>query len=179
MFKKTLAVLCLAVATTTVKAFDGMDVIRVFAGFMDGVIQKDNLDYLMGCMTGTDALVGDIENAVTHFSQGGTMGIGLGIMDIGKFLQDLPPTCYNCGGIPDDFAKLSQFFSIFGNASLLAERVSYNLLWYYSDINADIQTALVDWNNSQYFNFGEKIGEALVLAVGDHSSWSANPQVIQ
>ncbi len=86
MFKKTLAVLCLAVATTTVKAFDGMDVIRVFAGFMDGVIQKDNLDYLMGCMTGTDALVGDIENAVTHFSQGGTMGIGLGIMDIGKFL---------------------------------------------------------------------------------------------
>ncbi len=97
------------------------------------------------------------------------MGIGKGIMDIGKFLQDLPPTCYNCGGIPEDFHKLGQFFAIFGNPTLLMQRISYNLLWYYSEINADISQALQDWDQADYFGFGDKIGEALALAIGDHS----------
>ena len=137
---------------------------------MDGILHTDNENYLLGCMSGTDALVVDIENAVTHFKQGGTIGIGEGIMDIGKFLQDLPPTCYNCGGIPDDFTRLGNFFSIFGNPTLLAQRISYNLLWYYSDIMTDVNAALTFYSQGQYFNFGDKIGEALVLAVGDHSS---------
>ena len=172
MFKKALLAVGVAVfsLTTPVQAFDGTDVIRVFAGLMDGILHKDNLDYLLGCMSGTDSLVVDVENMVTHFKQGGTMGIGEGIMDIGKFLQDLPPTCYNCGGIPDDFNKLGQFFSIFGNPSLLAQRVSYNLLWYYSDIKTDVDAAITSWDNAQYFDFGDKIGEALVLAIGDHST---------
>ncbi len=89
MFKKTLLAVGIALMSLTaqpVAAFNGMDVVRVFAGLMDGIIHKDNLDYLMGCMTGTDSMVADIENAVTHFKQGGTIGIGEGIMDIGKFL---------------------------------------------------------------------------------------------
>jgi hypothetical protein len=180
MFKKTLIAVGIALMSLTaqpVAAFNGMDVVRVFAGLMDGIIHKDNLDYLMGCMTGTDSMVADIENAVTHFKQGGTIGIGEGIMDIGKFLQDLPPACYNCGGIPDDFAKLGQFFSIFGNPSLLSQRLAYNLLWYYSQINADVQTAIKDWDSGDYFNFGEEIGEALVLALGDHSSTNSTQPV--
>ena len=87
MIKKTLLLVCVAaMSIEQTRAFNGMDVIRVFAGLMDGILHKDNLNYLLGCMTGTDALVVDIENAVTHFKQGGTIGIGEGIMDIGKFL---------------------------------------------------------------------------------------------
>ena len=173
MFGKTLTVLFVAsiMTVTQVNAFSGGDVIRVFAGLMDGILHKDNLTYLLGCMSGTDALVVDIENAVTHFKQGGTMGIGQGIMDIGKFLQDLPPTCYNCGGIPEDFKALGDFFSIFGNPSLLAQRISYNLLWYYSEINGDIQEALADWDKGLYFEFGFNIGEALVRAIGDEAAY--------
>ncbi len=172
MFKKVILAVGVALLSFSapVNAFGGLDVIRVFAGIMDGILHKDNLDYLLGCMTGTDSLVVDIEDAVTHFKQGGTMGIGKGIMDIGKFLQDLPPTCYNCGGIPEDFQKLGQFFAIFGNPTLLMQRISYNLLWYYSEINADISQALQDWDQADYFGFGDKIGEALALAIGDHST---------
>ena len=174
MIKNTLPVLCIAsiMSLQQVQAITGTDVIRVFAGIMDGILHTDNENYLLGCMSGTDALVVDIENAVTHFKQGGTIGIGEGIMDIGKFLQDLPPTCYNCGGIPDDFAKLGTFFAIFGNPTLLAQRVSYNLLWYYSQINGDVQEAIKHWDASEYYMFGDKIGEALALAIGDHSSSS-------
>ena len=117
-------------------------------------------------MTGTDSLVVDMEQAVEHFKAGGAVNIGEGIMAIGKFIQDLPPTVYNCGGIPDDFKKLGDFFSIFGNPSLLAQTISYNLLWNYSAINADIQAAIQAWDSGRYFDFGDQIGEALVLAIG-------------
>ena len=171
MLKKTVLLLCVsAMSFQQAHAFDGLDVIRVFAGLMDGILHKDNLDYLLGCMSGTQNLVVDIENAVEHFQKGGAIGIGEGIMDIGQFLKDLPPTCYNCGGIPEDFAKLGDFFAIFGNPSLLASRISYNLLWYYTEINTDIQAALANWNKADYFGFGDKLGEALALAIGDHSA---------
>ena len=74
------------------------------------------------------------------------------------------------GDIPEDFTKLGKFFSIFGNSTLLTQRLEYNLLWYYSDIMTDVNAALTFYSQGQYFNFGDKIGEALVLAVGDHSS---------
>ena len=139
---------------------------------MDGILHTDNLNYLLGCMNGTDALVSDVENMVAHFKQGGSIGIGEGIMDIGKFLQDLPPTVYYCGGIPNDFNRLGNFFSIFGNPALLAQRVSYNLLWYYSSINTEITNAINHWDASQYYEFGKSVGNAMVLALGDHSSAS-------
>ena len=171
MFKKTIFTAAIAaMSVNQAVAFDGVDVIRVFAGVMDGILHTDNLNYLLGCMNGTDALVGDVEDMVTHFKKGGSIGIGEGIMDIGKFLQDLPPTVYYCGGIPDDFTRLGNFFSIFGNPTLLAQRISYNLLWYYTDINANISDALKHWDAAEYYAFGKSLGNALVLALGDHSS---------
>ncbi len=164
------------VPTTSVNnTFGPMDVVYVFAGIMDGILHTDRLDYLLGCMNGTDALVVDVENAVQHFKEGGNIGIGQGIMAIGKFIQDLPPTVYYCGGIPDDFNKLGQFFSIFGNPSLLSQRITYNLLWYYSSINGAIQEAIKDWDQGLYYEFGEEIGDALVLALGDHSTFISQP----
>ncbi len=69
MFKKVILAVGVALLSFSnpVNAFGGLDVIRVFAGIMDGILHKDNLDYLLGCMTGTDSLVVDIEDAVTHF----------------------------------------------------------------------------------------------------------------
>ena len=173
MFKKTLFTAAIAaMSVNQAVAFDGVDVIKVFAGVMDGILHTDNLNYLLGCMNGTDSLVVDVEDMVTHFKQGGSIGIGEGIMDIGKFLQDLPPTVYYCGGIPGDFTRLGNFFSIFGNPTLLAQRISYNLLWYYSDINRNISEAIAHWDAAEYYEFGKSTGNAMVLALGDHSSAS-------
>ena len=156
--------------------FGPLDVVRVFAGIMDGILHTDHLDYLLTCMNGTESLVGDVESMVTDFKQGNSVGIAHGIMDIGKFLQDLPPTVYYCGGIPDDFTKLGKFFSIFGDASALSQRITYNLLWYYAGINGAIQTALKDWDIGLYYEFGKQLGNALVLAIGDHSTFSSAAQ---
>ena len=146
---------------------------------MDGILHTDNLDYLLTCMNGTEALVTDVEDMVTHFKEGGAIGIGQGIMAIGKFLQDLPPTIYYCGGIPDDFNKLGKFFSIFGDPAALSSRITYNLLWYFSDINGAISRAITSWDQGLYYNFGKEVGNALVLTIGDHSSFTPAPETPQ
>ena len=153
-------------------------VIEIFAGVMNGIVHEDHLDYLLGCMNGTEALITDVENAIADFSQGDFWSISEGILEIQQFISDIPPTAHNCGSIPSDFGKVAEFFAIFNNATLLSERVSYNLIWYYSDIMTHLTLAVTYWNQEDYFNFGDNIGDALVLACGDHSSTIPTPAVV-
>jgi hypothetical protein len=147
------------------------DAVHVMAGVMYGIVEEDHVDYFIGCVNGTEALVTDIETMIEDFMLPTFWDIMDVINEIKKFIfVDLPPTIENCGDIPEDFHKLGQFFSVFGNTTLLTQRLEYNLLWYYSDIMAHVNAALTFYSEGQYFNFGDKIGEALVLAVGDHSS---------
>ncbi len=147
------------------------DTIHFLAGVMYGIVQEDHVDYLIGCVNGTEALVTDVETIIEDFMLPSFWDIIDGINQIKKFIfVDLPVTIENCGDIPEDFIKLGQFFSVFGNTTLLTQRLENNLLWYYSDIMTDVNAGLTFYNEGQYFNFGDKIGEALVLAVGDHSS---------
>jgi hypothetical protein len=147
------------------------DTIHFLAGVMYGIVQEDHVDYFIGCVNGTETLVSDVETMIEDFMLPTFWDIIDGINEIKKFIfVDLPPTIENCGDIPEDFTKLGKFFSIFSNSTLLTQRLEYNLLWYYSDIMTDVNSALTFYSQGQYFNFGDKIGEALVLAVGDHSS---------
>ena len=106
MFQKSLLFTVLGAAFTTQIAAQNItagDVIEIFAGVMNGIVHEDHLDYLLGCMSGTEGLVGDIENAVDDFSQGTFWSISAGIIDIKQFIDDIPQTITNCSGIPDDF----------------------------------------------------------------------------
>ena len=173
MFKKTILTVlgtALCLQSTLAQNITVGAVVEIFAGVMNGIVHEDHLDYLLGCMNGTEAMVTDIENAVHDFSQGDFWGISAGILDIKDFIAEVPVAAHNCGDIPQDFDKLGQFFSVFGNTTLLESRLEYNLLWYYSDIMADVGQARTYWNQSDFFDFGTAVGDALVLAVGDHSS---------
>ena len=146
------------------------DTFHFLAGVFEGIVKADHVNETLGCINGTESLVGDIETMIGDFMLPTFWNILDGINEIKKFIfVDLPRTVENCGDIPEDFQRLGQFFSVFGNTTLLEERLTNNLLWYYSDIMTDVDAGLNFYSQCQYLNFGEKIGEALVLAVGDHS----------
>ena len=162
---KTLTVLFVAsVAVQSTYALTGTDVIKITAGIMDGVIHKDDLSELLSCMSGADQLTDEFESVVNDFKTGGISGYTNGIEVMAQIINELPNDLTQCTSISDDLSKLGTWASIFLHPTILLPRVSYNLLWHYSEINGDIQSALTDWDNSDYFNFGEQVGEALVLA---------------
>ena len=147
----------------------------MFAGVMNGIVHEDHLNYLLGCMNGTEKIVTDVEDAVHEFSQGTFWSVTAGILDLKMLIVDIPLTITNCGDIPQDFTKLFNFFTIFGNMTLLTQRVTYNMIWYYSDIMVDVNAAIAFYVAEDFYNFGDKVGDALVLACGDHSS-EAKPE---
>ena len=152
-------------------ALTGGDVVTIVAGIMDGVIHKDDLAELQTCMTGADSLTDEFESAVADFEAGGIQGITQGIMEVAQIFNDLPQDLGNCVSISDDLSKLGDQLKIFLQPTLLIKTVSYNLVWHYSEINGDIQTALTDYNSMDYFGFGEQLGEALVLATQQWVKW--------
>ena len=162
---KTTAVALLA-AAAQVNAFGAVDATKLIAGFMNGVLHQNHEEAITGCLTETTDIVVDVMNMVSHFSAGGLENIGRGIQDIGQFLIDLPNACYYCSEVPEDFRKLIELFSIFGDFQALSARVTYNMLWHYSEIKTDISNGLDAWEKESYFESGTNFGEALVLAIG-------------
>ena len=140
--KKILAALGTVLVLGTVQSITIEDVIQTCAGVMDGIVQEDHIDYLRHCIGDSEQLVTDMEDAIADFSSGTFWGITAGILDIKQFIADLTPEIHDCGNIPTDFKRLGEFFSVFGNTTLLTERVTYNVLWYYSDIVTDYNAAM-------------------------------------
>ena len=125
-------------------------------------------------------MIVDIENMISHFSWPTFWGITSGIMDIKKFLfDDLPAAIHNCGDIPEDFSRFFGFFDVFSNTTLLEERLETNLFWYASDIIGNFNDAGLHWDNGQFYECGVKLGQTLVDAVGDHSQFQMQQDLIK
>jgi len=63
-----LIALCFSSAAAT---FDGEDVVLIVAGLIEGIVHKDDLDYLQSCMTDTESLVVDSLGIYTNLKEGG------------------------------------------------------------------------------------------------------------
>ena len=148
----------------TVSAIGAEGVIEVIAGITDGIIQKDDLHEFQKCFTDAEGLVTIVDEAVEDFEEGSLAGYSEGFMEIQQLIMALPDRVRTCTAIEGDLTKLGQWAHIFLEPSVFIKTVSKNLVWNYFSIHADIVEALADYDQQKYFDFGEKIGEALVLA---------------
>jgi hypothetical protein len=154
--------------------------INLMAGVVNGVMHEDHIEYFMGCVNASESMIGDIEDMVLHFSCPTFWGITEGLEDIKRFVvDDLPTAIVDCGNVPRDFVKFYDFFSVFGNSTLLTQRISYNFLWYYSQIMTHFNQAGTEWDAGNFYNCGSMLGEALVDAVGDHSQSSDYQNIVR
>ena len=85
-------------------------------------------------------------------------------MEIQQFVTKLPAAIGTCDSIRGDLHKFNDWAVIFLQPSTFIKTVSFNLVWDYKEIHGDIQEAVADYDKLDYFDFGEKIGEALVAA---------------
>ena len=164
MFKSLTVLFFASLAVHSTIALTGQDVIKITAGMIEGVVHKDDLNVLQNCFQDADSLTGDFQQMVTDFKTGGVSGLSNGIQVMAKILQELPNDLQTCQSIEDDLTKMGQWAEIFVHPVALMKRVSYNLLWHFSEINGDIQLALQDWDANKFYEFGEQVGETLVFA---------------
>ena len=110
---------------------------------------------------------------VADFEEGSFDSVMNGIMEIGNVLVQLPTDLKNCVSISDDLKTLENWADIFLHPEELAKALAENALKHFREISKDIETSMDDWSSAKYFDFGEVVGEMLVLAVGSNPATGA------
>ena len=159
-----LTLLVSSIAVHTANAITAGGVIEIIAGITDGIIQKDDLSEFQKCVTDAESLSPIVDAIITDFKEGSIAGYSEALMEVQQFIMALPERVSTCENIHDDLVKLGQWAVIFIEPLTFIKVVSKNLVWNYATIHSDIQTAITDFNSKQYFDFGEKIGEVLIVA---------------
>lgn len=107
-----------------------------------------------------------IESAVKDFKKGGFKYIASGLLKLGEILANLPSNLSQCSKIAVDVNKLEQWATMFDHPEDVLIKMSMNLLMNQSKIYSKISSCIKDFDNDRYFDFGTKIGDALILATG-------------
>ncbi len=61
--------------------------------------------------------------------------------------------------------KLEEFAKIFAHPTELAQRLEANMLRHYSELMDDVSDAIRKWDTKSYHDFGEDIGDAVLIAL--------------
>ncbi|CDW82039.1 UNKNOWN [Stylonychia lemnae] len=139
-------------------------VIEVIAGITDGIIQKDDLSEFQKCITDAESLETYIDQAIGDFEEGGLAGYSEALMQVQQLIMALPSRVQTCESIHEDLTKLGQWAEIFLEPATFIKTVSENLIFNYSTIGKDVDVAMTDYKTNDFFDFGEKLGEILIVA---------------
>jgi len=117
------------------------------------------------CIKDTETIVDDIEKGVYYLWQGiNIKDLEEALKSFGDAIFKIPHTlseCKECAHILDEFKKMAIVFS---NPALFLVDVGKNVFWHFRDITKDIHEAWTAWDNKQYRDFGEFIGELIAIA---------------
>ena len=153
-----------SVVVHTANAISAMGVIDIIAGIVDGVIHKNDLAEFQKCITDAESLSPILDAMVDDFKEHDLAGYSEAMMEAQQLIMALPAKVETCEAVHDDLVKLGQWAQIFIEPATFIKVVSKNLVWNYVTIHTDINEAITDFDTQQYFDFGEKIGEVLVIA---------------
>ncbi|CDW78581.1 UNKNOWN [Stylonychia lemnae] len=154
----------------SVQAISVNETIAVVAGLLDGVIKKDDLKELTTCMTDVDDVSKSVETIYSDLSSMTMTGLLSGLEEAAKLVAFLPRDFQQCEGIRPDIDRFTKFASVFIHPSDLIQRLETNLPAHLNEIMSDVQAANQDYTEAKFFDFGENLGEVLVLAVGQVSA---------
>jgi hypothetical protein len=83
-----------------------------------------------------------------------------GVKDIADLLTYVKSGMSDCSSLKADWAKLVQMAQIFSSPSSFAYHVGKDLIINGKDIYREIRTAITDYKNGAWSDFGYQIGEA-------------------
>ncbi len=89
-------------------------------------------------------------------------------------MSNLPEDLKDCEGMKDDVYLFGKWAKIFSSPQLLYQRLMHNMPAHFTEIWVDIQDANKYLRSREYESYGESIGDALVLAVGQVTETNQN-----
>ena len=165
---KLLVTLGIVALTTTTQAatVTSLNAVSFIAGLMDGVIHKDNLQELQQCLTNVEHVALEVEEIYAAFTSLSLLGIAKAIEDLEDIATYIAVEGQQCESIIPDVDRFRKWAAIFTTPGELMTRLAMNVPAHFNEILVDVQEANIDYEKGDFFECGENLGEAMVLAVG-------------
>merc|ERR1711935_607961 len=134
----------------------------MIAGFIKGMIEKDDLTELTQCFTDANGVVDQVNSIVKTIAKGDEADIIAGIMEAVTLVQKLPDDLKNCTqGTSGDIQRIENWI-LNQNAEQIAENVINN----FDTVTDDLNTIYDDFENQNYTAAGEEAADLVILALG-------------
>jgi hypothetical protein len=146
------------------KAFD-------FEEFMSGVLEGaiESADPISEtCFLNGESMLLTIAEAVKDMREGTKESTEAGIQLIGQVIQEATKELVDCEEAVGDFEALVQMAQSFSHPWAFAFSAGKNIIINHVEISQEINAAMDEWDEPDYFECGHNVGEALaqVLVAG-------------
>merc|ERR1719453_381174 len=157
----------LAVMTASQYAIEVNQVEELLGGMIYGLIQKDDLKYIETCMSDSDKVVAEVNEAVTDIMKEDVTDIINGVKVLATLASELPDDFKDCEDMQKDANKLSAWVSsLVADPAALASLVATNVIKNFSGILDDINKTSADIAKNDYYTAGTDIADVVTQVIG-------------
>jgi len=141
------------------------DVIEIFGGVLVGAAADFGIGSIASCISDAENSVSDFVNAVKNLERKDFDGIVNGIKDLAEGVKSLPGDIRECKnaveGAEEAAKRIEEAIATFTDPISLVWHVGKSLIWNGREIYSEINTAIYDWKNQDWYNFGYYTGLAM------------------
>jgi hypothetical protein len=133
--------------------------IEIIGGIFVGAFKSSTS--IKECFDDTQSIFSDFSNAYISLRQETVGGITDGLVHIGKALLKVPDAVRDCKDLGEIVVKIRSLAVKFSNPTLLTVSVGKNILWHGISIFREVNLAITEYQNQEWFSFGMSIGSIM------------------
>jgi hypothetical protein len=137
----------------------------IVMGILYGAVQAEGLENINGCIEDTEKFFKDVLSAVQDFETETASGMSAGIKKLGDAIMDVKDGIIQCEGVEADVEALEKMVKVFSSPTTFLWHVGEDLLVNGVSIFKEIDDSVKQFENANYFEFGEDVGEALAQLI--------------
>jgi hypothetical protein len=138
---------------------------QIVEGVLRGSLHAEGFDDINHCITDAEHVFGDAEAAYKDFKAGGATNVINGMKSLADLLSQVKSGMKDCSNLKADWNKLEEMVEIFNSPTSFAYHVGKDLLVNGNDIFHELETAVTDYESSNWSDFGYQVGEAAAKTI--------------
>eukprot|EP00357_Protocruzia_adherens_P000288 CAMPEP_0114981338 /NCGR_PEP_ID=MMETSP0216-20121206/5488_1 /TAXON_ID=223996 /ORGANISM="Protocruzia adherens, Strain Boccale" /LENGTH=1455 /DNA_ID=CAMNT_0002342997 /DNA_START=218 /DNA_END=4585 /DNA_ORIENTATION=+ len=135
--------------------------LQIVEGLLEGTLDGIGLSEIVSCFDDAKNVIEESVNAVELFSKGGASNVEQALKEIASAFSQVPTAISTCTSAVKDAETLATEIKNFASPLTFFYEVGKSLLVNGVEIYDDVHTAIEDFKQDNYYDFGYQVGLAL------------------
>ena len=138
---------------------------EIVGGILKGAVDAEGFTDISSCIKDAETVFADAKIAVNDFKKKDVSDVIAGIKEVAELLTVVKAGMQDCSSIKADWEKLAKMIKVFDSPTSFAYHVGKDLIVNGKQIYTEIETAVTDYENGNWGDFGYQIGEAAAKTI--------------